>query len=117
MWRRPPDLLVEVCFLLNYGHHLLALLMELKLGTQILDGYLKRQRDVNANGARGVVTYYHRFDLQVRTGSNSYRAIHLHQGTVINPRGISLTNGMNVDVSGQAQSDGSLNADQITVQQ
>jgi len=66
--------------------------------------------------ARGKVTYFKRFDLQLQTAPNVYRQIHLHQGTVINPRGASLAPGKLVDVSGAAQSDGSLNADTITVQ-
>ena len=87
---------------------------------QVIEGYLKRQRDLARNGAHGSVTYYHGYDLQVYTDplpflSSRYRTIHLHHGTVINPRGITLRNGMVVDVSGQTQPDGSLNADYITV--
>jgi len=68
----------------------------------------------NGNTAHGKVTYFRRFDLQVETAPNVYREVHLHQGTVINPRGATLTPGMTVDVSGSAQSDHSLNADTIT---
>jgi hypothetical protein len=68
----------------------------------------------NGNSAHGKVTYFRRFDLQVETAPNVYRQVHLHQGTVINPRGATLTPGMTVDVSGSAQSDHSLNADTIT---
>ena len=53
-------------------------------------------------------------ELQVQTAPNVYRQIHLHQGTIINPRGTTLTPGMIVDVSGTAQPDHSLNADVIT---
>ena len=68
----------------------------------------------NGNTAHGKVTYFRRFDLQLETAPNVYREVHLHQGTVINPRGASLTPGMTVDVSGSAQSDHSLDADTIT---
>ena len=68
----------------------------------------------NGNTAHGKVTYFRRFDLQVETAPNVYRQIHLHQGTIINPRGTTLAPGMTVDVSGSAQADHSLNADSIT---
>jgi hypothetical protein len=68
----------------------------------------------NGNTAHGKVTYFRRFDLQLETAPNVFREVHLHQGTVINPRGASLTPGMTVDVNGSAQSDHSLNANTIT---
>jgi hypothetical protein len=68
----------------------------------------------NGNTAHGKVTYFRRYDLQVETAPNVYRDVHLHQGTVINPRGATLVPGMTVDVNGSAQSDHSLNADSIT---
>lgn len=68
----------------------------------------------NGNTAHGKVRYFRRFDLQLETAPNVYRDVHLHQGTVINPRGTTLAPGMIVDVSGSAQSDHSLNADTIT---
>jgi hypothetical protein len=68
----------------------------------------------NGNTAHGKVTYFRRFDLQVETAPNVYREVHLHQGTVINPRGATLAPGMTVDVNGSAQSDHSLSADTIT---
>jgi hypothetical protein len=68
----------------------------------------------NGNTAHGKVTYFRRYDLQVETAPNVFRDVHLHQGTVINPRGATITPGMTVDVSGSAQSDHSLNADTIT---
>lgn len=68
------------------------------------------------NRAIGQVTFFHRFDMQVKFGNGQYRTIHLHQGTVINPRGASIGEGQHVDVKGQGQSDGSLNADSIVVQ-
>jgi hypothetical protein len=69
----------------------------------------------NGNSAHGKVTYFRRFDLQVETAPNVYRAVHLHQGTVINPRGTTIAPGMTVDVNGSAESDRSLDADTITV--
>jgi len=68
----------------------------------------------NGNTAHGKVTYYRHFDLQLETAPKVYRDVHLHQGTVINPRGTTLAPGMTVDVSGSASSDHSLNADTIT---
>jgi hypothetical protein len=68
----------------------------------------------NGNTAHGKVTFFRHFDMQVETAPNVYRDVHLHQGTVINPRGTTLAPGMTVDVSGSAQSDHSLNADTIT---
>jgi hypothetical protein len=67
----------------------------------------------NGNTAHGTVTYFKRFDLQVETAPRVYRQIHLHQGTIINPRGITLAPGMTVDVTGTVNGDGSLNADSI----
>jgi uncharacterized protein (DUF1684 family) len=67
----------------------------------------------NGNTAHGKVTYFRRFELQVETAPNVYRQVHLHQGTIINPRGTTLTPGMIVDVSGATQGDRSLNADAI----
>src|SRR5579875_1443665 len=58
----------------------------------------------NGPTAYGKITYFKRFDLQ------------LHRGTVINPRGTTLQPGMTVNVSGVPQSDGSLDANTITVQ-
>jgi hypothetical protein len=68
----------------------------------------------NGNNAHGKVTYFRHYELQVETAPNVYRDVHLHQGTVINPRGATLAPGMTVDVTGSAQSDHSLNADTIT---
>jgi hypothetical protein len=90
--------------------------------SDVIQGYLKRQRELARNGAHGKVTYYRGYDLQVYDDPlpflpAHYRNIHLHRGTVINPRGVTLTPGMVVDVSGQTQPDGSLNADYITVVQ
>jgi hypothetical protein len=68
----------------------------------------------NGNTAHGKVTYFRRYDMQVETAPNVFRDVHLHQGTVINPRGATIAPGMTVDVSGTASSDHSLNADTIT---
>lgn len=68
------------------------------------------------NRAIGTVSYFRRFDMQVKFANGQYRSIHLHQGTVINPRGTSIQEGQHVDVRGQGNSDGSLNADSIIVQ-
>jgi hypothetical protein len=71
-------------------------------------------QSTNGNSAHGKVTYFRRFDMQVETAPKVYRDVHLHQGTVINPRGATIAPGMTVDVSGSVQSDHSLNADSIT---
>jgi len=71
-------------------------------------------QSTNGNTAHGKVTYFRHYDLQLETAPKVYRDVHLHQGTVINPRGATLAPGMTVDVSGSAQSDHSLNADTIT---
>jgi hypothetical protein len=65
--------------------------------------------------AVGKVTYFKQFELQLETAPNVYRKIHLHQGTVINPRGTTLQPGMSLSVNGSPQNDGSLNADTITL--
>ena len=44
----------------------------------------------NGNTAHGKVTYFRRYDLQVETAPNVFRDVHLHQGTVINPRGATI---------------------------
>jgi len=71
--------------------------------------------NVDPNHNRGSVTYFRRFDLQIRMPLNTYRTIRLHQGTVINPRGASLAPGQVVDVIGHSESDGTLDADTITI--
>jgi len=71
----------------------------------------------DANAAHGTVTYYRGYDMQVQMQLNKYRDIHLHKGTVINPRGWRIENGQVVDIRGHGRSDGSLDADVITVHQ
>ena len=70
----------------------------------------------NDNESYGSVVFYRGYEMQVKQQLNRYREIHLHKGTVINPRGYSITSGSIVDVRGRANADGSLNADMITVQ-
>jgi hypothetical protein len=83
------------------------------IGQQIL-----QRQAVNArNNARGTVSYFKRFDMQVQCGTNCYRTIKLHQGTVINPRGATPGVGTTVDVNGRTDPDGTLQADTITIQQ
>ncbi len=67
------------------------------------------------NRAEGDVTYFKRFDLQIRTGANAYRNVHLHQGTRIDPRGATLEPGDRVRIGGLAEADGSLDANAITI--
>lgn len=71
--------------------------------------------DVDPNHVRGRVTFFRRFDLQIEMPLQSYKQIRLHQGTIINPRGATITVGQTVDVRGTTNSDGSFNADEITI--
>jgi hypothetical protein len=85
----------------------------LGVGQQIL-----QRQAVNArNNTRGTVSYFKRFDMQVQCGTNCYRTVKLHQGTVINPRGATPGVGTVVDINGRTNQDGTLEADNITVQQ
>lgn len=63
----------------------------------------------------GTVTYYRGYEMQLRMQLDRYREIHLHKGTVINPRGYTIKSGDTVDVRGRPNADGSLNADSIVV--
>ena len=63
----------------------------------------------------GTVTYYRGYDLQLKMQLDRYREIHLHRGTVINPRGYTIKAGDTLDVRGRPNSDGSLNADMIVL--
>jgi hypothetical protein len=83
------------------------------VGAQII----QRQAINSRNNARGTVSYFKRFDMQVQCGTNCYRTIKLHQGTVINPRGATPGVGAVVDVNGRTDPDGTLEADNITIQQ
>ncbi len=70
---------------------------------------------VDPNHVRGQVTYFRRYDLQIAMPLQTYKQIHLHQGTIINPRGASLGDGQTVDVVGTVNADGSINANEITI--
>jgi hypothetical protein len=83
------------------------------VGAQIL----QRQAVNTRNNARGTVSYFKRFDMQVQCGTNCYRTVKLRQGTVINPRGATPGIGSTVDVNGRTDPDGTLQADNITIQQ
>ena len=84
----------------------------LGIGAQIL----QREAINSRNNARGTVSYFKRFDMQVQCGTNCYRTVKLHQGTVINPRGGTPGVGSWVDVNGHTDPDGTLQADYITIQ-
>ena len=81
-----------------------------------LGGLVKAAYGWNDTESLGQVTYYRGYDMQLKMQLNRYRAIHLHKGTVINPRGYSIKEGDTVDVRGRPQADGSLDADMIVVQ-
>ena len=70
---------------------------------------------VDPNHFRGNVTFFRRFDLQVQMPLNTYKQVHLHQGTIINPRGATLASGQLIDVRGTPNADGSFNANEITI--
>jgi hypothetical protein len=72
-------------------------------------------QSTNGNHAQGKVIFFKRFALEVETAPRVYRQVLLHQGTIINPRGTTLAPGQLVEIRGIAQSDGSLNADEITL--
>jgi len=78
-------------------------------------GRVKADYGWDPNRARGVVTFFRHFDMQMRFANGTYRDVHLHQGTVINPRGTTIDIGSRVDVQGQMNTDGSLNANVITL--
>ena len=69
----------------------------------------------NDNESIGAVTFYRGYQMQVRQQLNRYRDIHLHKGTVINPRGWTIQPGETIDIRGRGNPDGSLEADIITV--
>jgi hypothetical protein len=88
-----------------------------KAAIDIITGVVRRELANQANAASGRVTYFKRFEMQLRTGPNQYRAVHLHQGTVINPTGTTIRPGMQASAGGVGQPDGSLNANVITIAQ
>jgi hypothetical protein len=83
---------------------------------QTVTGAAMREAGFDPNWSRGRVSFFKRYEMQIETVPNKFREIHLHQGTVINPRGTTIATGMRVMVSGTHQADGSLNANEITVQ-
>ncbi|HEX3462464.1 MAG TPA: hypothetical protein VHS78_00240 [Candidatus Elarobacter sp.] len=85
----------------------------LNVGQQIL----QRQMINARNNTRGTVSYFKRFDMQIQCGTNCYRTVKLHQGTVINPRGATPSTGTWVDINGRTDPDGTLEADNITILQ
>lgn len=80
-------------------------------------GYPGQQGYFNGRSvqARGIVASYNWYDLQLQTtnGRNAY--VHLHQGTIINPRGTTLRNGMPVRVIGYLDGSGVLQANEVDV--
>jgi len=88
-----------------------------KAAIDLITGLVRGQIVENRNSASGQVTYFRRFEMQVRTGANRYRDVHLHQGTTIDPMGQTVRIGQQVSVAGSARPDGSLNADSIVIQQ
>ncbi|MFN2461395.1 MAG: hypothetical protein ABR591_12010 [Candidatus Velthaea sp.] len=59
----------------------------------------------------GVISGFSSFNLDLNRGPH----VHLHQGTVINPTGTTLSPGMRVAVFGHPNGDGTFEADQINV--
>ncbi len=59
----------------------------------------------------GIVSSFGGYNLQLQNGM----AVSLHQGTVINPTGTTLTPGMRVAIRGSRNSAGGFNADEIDV--
>jgi hypothetical protein len=88
-----------------------------KMGIDLVTGLLRNEIANSKNSTHGQVTYFRRFEMEVRTGTNSYREVHLHQGTRIEPLGGNITAGQRVTVNGQGQPDGSLAADDIVILQ
>ncbi len=65
----------------------------------------------------GTVTYFYAFDLNVRGCDGRWYRIHLHQGTIIWPTGITLEPGMWVSVRGSDNGPYGFEAYRIVVQQ
>ena len=60
---------------------------------------------------RGTVTYFNAFTMTVRADGREV-PVHLHQGTIINPRGLTLNPGMYIRVFG-FWANGNFQADRI----
>jgi len=88
-----------------------------KTAIDLLTGVVNHQLQTARNSSDGRVSYFKRFEMQIETGRNSYRSVHLHQGTIINPTGRSIEPGQYVHVDGADQADGSLAANAITIDQ
>ena len=73
-------------------------------------GYGNQQQQM-----QGVVTSFNAFDLYVQSGGRQSRYVRLHQGTVINPRGTTLQNGMPVRVVGYVDNGGTFQANEVDV--
>jgi hypothetical protein len=58
-------------------------------------GPYQRQNVVN-----GIVTYFYQFNMTIQAPSGAIIPVQLHQGTIINPLGLSLAPGMPVTVRG-----------------
>jgi hypothetical protein len=86
-----------------------------KAAIDIVTGIVRQRLQNDPNRAEGEVTYFRRFDLQIRSGANGFRSVHLHQGTRIDPRGATIQAGDRISVGGAGQPDGSLDADAITI--
>ncbi|MGZ3503672.1 MAG: hypothetical protein ACXVAW_03830 [Vulcanimicrobiaceae bacterium] len=78
-------------------------------------GAVKSAYGWDDNHVLGKVTYFRRFDMEVEMQLGKFRDVRLHQGTIIYPRGATIQNGNTVDVRGHADSNGVLEADQITI--
>jgi hypothetical protein len=66
---------------------------------------------VGTHEVRGTVTYFNAFTMDVRSAGEVV-PVHLHQGTVINPRGLTLQPGMYIRVFG-FWANGNFQADRI----
>ena len=88
-----------------------------KAALDILTGVVRQQVTNFQNSSSGDVTYFKRFEMQIGTGRDQYRSIHLHQGTEIDPIGRSIVVGQRVDVTGVTNADGSINANRIVIHQ
>ena len=71
-------------------------------------------RDIGGSPS-GTVTYFKGYDMQIRTGANAFRTVHLHKGTEIDPRGATIRTGQHVSITGQTRADNSVDADRIVV--
>ncbi len=80
-----------------------------------ITGAVKSAYGWDGNHVLGKVTYFRRYDMEVELQLNKFRDVRLHQGTIIYPRGATIRTGQTVDVRGRADSNGVIEADQITI--